>query len=1061
MDFPLLPPFYPSVACIAVLLIVLLIIPASGGLNAVAEEKSGTRNTTAAALEAFKDPPAAYRSAPLWVWNDRMTPALIDRDLNDLKSHGFGGVFIHPRPGLITPYLSEEWLTLVRYTVSAGKKLGMKVWIYDENSYPSGFAGGIVPANMPDAKRAGLRMITTDSLTHSFTEKPFLVLKKDSAGFTDITAAAAANPPVRGDYRIFHVVYEGPQPWHGGYTYVDIMRPEVTKEFINVTMGAYEKVIGEEFGKVVPGVFQDEAEVRPAGVDDNPVINYTPAMFERFQKRYGYDLRSHLPSLYEDAGDDRRVRHDFYGLILELLIEGWAKPYYEYCASRGLHLTGHYWEHEWPRPVLNPDNMATGAYAHMPGIDVLMNEFRTDMHAQFGNVRAVKEIRSIANQLGRERTLSETFGAGGWEMPFADQKRIADWEYALGVNFMNQHLTYVTLAGARKRDHPLSFSYHEPWWQLYRPLNDYYGRLSVALTSGEQVNEILVLEPTTTAWMYAAVGIPNPKMDSIGTLFQDFTTTLEAAQVEYDLGSEDILRNHGSVEGKQLKVGRRSYSLVVLPAGMENIEGSTLALLRLYVAQGGTVLFIGDVPQYVDGRPSDNMRKVVEKNSTNCVRTGLATAVDAMHRLAPPALVFRDTAGTPAVFPLLFHHRRTLENGELLFLANTNTTECTGQVVVSARSCERWDLFTGTTAPYPVQPQGDRSVVSFTLPPGGSLMLCLSPKDAAPVVVPEEKWTALRPTGVSAPERIASNVLTLQYCDLIMGGKTEKDLYFYEAQRKTFVHHGMERNPWDNAVQYKTSILERDTFAVNTGFEAAFHFVMEKGVDTRGLRTVVERPGVFRVVVNGTPVKVSKDAWYLDRSFAVYEIGSLVHPGDNIISVIAAPFTIHTELEAVYVVGNFALENAARGFTMIPARPLRTGAWSEQGMPFYADGVRYTQVYNTDAQKDKAARYSVQLGTWRGVVAQVSVNKKNAGIIAFPPFALDITKLMKPGKNIISVTVYGSLKNTLGPHHGDPPLGMAWPGSFQKGGDGGAVPGSTYSVLGYGLFEDFLVKIER
>jgi hypothetical protein len=426
-------------------------------------------------------------------------------------------------------------------------------------------------------------------------------------------------------------------------------------------------------------------------------------------------------------------------------------------------------------------------------------------------------------------------------MSFADQKRIADWEYAVGVNFLNQHLTYVTIAGARKRDHPLSFSYHEPWWEFYRTLGDYYGRLTVALTSGEQRNDILVLEPTTTAWMYAAAAGPNTVMDSIGTLFQNFTNTLEAAQVEYDLGSEDILRNHASVDGKMLKVGQRSYGLVVLPAGMESIEGSTLALLRLYVSQGGTLLCVGDVPQYVDARPSDNLQKVIDRNPANAVRTNLAGAMDAIHKLAPPALVFRDAAGTRAALPLLFHHRRILENGELLFLANTRTTECAGQVVVPAHSCERWDLFNGTAAPYPVQREGEHSVVSFTLPPGGSLLLSLSPQDAAPVVVPEEKWTALHPKSVSAPERIAPNVLTLEYSDLIMGGKTEKDLYFYQAQQKTFVHHGMQRDPWDNAVQYRTSILDRDTFAVNTGFEAAFHVVMEKGVDTRSLRAVVER----------------------------------------------------------------------------------------------------------------------------------------------------------------------------------------------------------------------------
>ena len=81
-------------------------------------------------------------------------------------------------------------------------------------------------------------------------------------------------------------------------------------------------------------------------------------------------------------------------------------------------------------------------------------------------------------------------------------KRIGDWLEVLGVNTLNQHVDYITIRGARKRDHPQSFSYHEPWWDAYHVSAEYLARLSAALTQGEQINRILVLEPTTTAWMY-------------------------------------------------------------------------------------------------------------------------------------------------------------------------------------------------------------------------------------------------------------------------------------------------------------------------------------------------------------------------------------------------------------------------------------------------------------------------------------------------------------------------------------------------------------------------------
>jgi hypothetical protein len=97
----------------------------------------------------------------------------------------------------------------------------------------------------------------------------------------------------------------------------------------------------------------------------------------------------------------------------------------------------------------------------------------------------------------------------------------------------------------------------------------------------------------------------------------------------------------------------------------------------------------------------------------------------------------------------------------------------------------------------------------------------------------------------------------------------------------------------------------------------------------------------------------------------------------------------------------------------------------------------------------------VELGAWKGSVVDVRVNGKPAGSIAFEPYRLDITGLLTLGSNDVSVLVTGTLKNTLGPFHNEPQLGRAWPGSFQQGAKGGRPAGAKYSVVGYGLFEDF------
>ena len=105
--------------------------------------------------EVFEKPSKEYKPAPLYVWNTQVTQDLIDHTMSELSKQGFGGVFVHPRPGLKNEYLSTEWFSLFRHTLDVGKELGMNVWIYDENTFPSGFAGGHVNAEMPESYNQG------------------------------------------------------------------------------------------------------------------------------------------------------------------------------------------------------------------------------------------------------------------------------------------------------------------------------------------------------------------------------------------------------------------------------------------------------------------------------------------------------------------------------------------------------------------------------------------------------------------------------------------------------------------------------------------------------------------------------------------------------------------------------------------------------------------------------------------------------------------------------------------------------------------------------------------
>ena len=121
-------------------------------LLAVATARAGDSSDLRA---IFADPPRQYSTGPLWVWNDMMTDEQVIGTLRDLASQQVKQAFVHPRPGLMTPYLSPEWFRLWKVALGEAERLDMNLWIYDENSYPSGFAGGWVPEVMPESRGRG------------------------------------------------------------------------------------------------------------------------------------------------------------------------------------------------------------------------------------------------------------------------------------------------------------------------------------------------------------------------------------------------------------------------------------------------------------------------------------------------------------------------------------------------------------------------------------------------------------------------------------------------------------------------------------------------------------------------------------------------------------------------------------------------------------------------------------------------------------------------------------------------------------------------------------------
>ncbi|HEY0827773.1 MAG TPA: hypothetical protein VGE40_06745 [Bacilli bacterium] len=381
-------------------------------------------------FEHFKNPPSAYRTAPFWVWNDAMTAEQIRRQLEQLYHKGFGGAFIHPRPGLVTEYLSNDWFKLWKIALEEAKKLDMKLYIYYENSYPSGFAGGHVSAELPDCLARSITLRFLEDIEHPEqlyqdvwvpeAKRPVKIYSFTREGdkihlLRDLTELPDTEWNRYGtNFMVMEWESSVPTPWLGGFAYPDLLRREVADQFIKSTYEPYYARFGADFGTTIPAIFTDEPAISPGSVfvEDHFTLPFSFWFAAEFARRNGYSLLDNMVSLFiYPTGNWQgipctKVRYDYYCTMRELWIQNFIKPISEWCESRHIAWTGHFMEHQWPYPwgQCSPSVMSIYEYMQWPAIDMLLSH----MLKKDGTdpmLVTIKEVSSAANQFGKERVL--------------------------------------------------------------------------------------------------------------------------------------------------------------------------------------------------------------------------------------------------------------------------------------------------------------------------------------------------------------------------------------------------------------------------------------------------------------------------------------------------------------------------------------------------------------------------------------------------------------------------------------------------------------------------------
>ncbi len=563
----------------------------------------------------FLNPANRFRGQPFWAWNGQLEPEELRRQIRLMQRMGLGGFFMHSRVGLATPYLADEWFACIDACVDEAQKLGMIAWLYDEDRWPSGAAGGLVTQDERYRKRSLMMDELTSPRELAWTDATVAAFaaRVDGATATDVRRIPrSSRAPKLADGEsllVFRVQLDAPSSWYNGYTYIDILNHQAVKKFIKVTHEAYRARLGRHFGKTIPGIFTDEPNHgQKLGFDNNTGyllgLPWTGALPAAFKKRYGYDLIAHLPELFLDV-DGREMtpaRRDYHDCVTFLFVDAFARQIGEWCEKNNLLHIGH---------VLLEDTLSSQAdvvgscmrfYEHMqaPSMDLLTEHWRAYTTA--------KQVSSVARQFGRKWRLTETYGCTGWDFPFAGHKALSDWQLALGINLRCPHLAWYTMEGEAKRDYPAGIFYQSPWWELYPKVEDYFARIHAVMSRGTEVRDLLVIHPVESTWTMVRRGWQaEDRVREFDQALIDVEDTLLGAHLDFDYGDEDILARHAAAGRRKgqaaLTVGQAVYTAVVVPP-MKTMRGTTLALLQRFRKLGGLVVFAGPPPAYVDAQPS-------------------------------------------------------------------------------------------------------------------------------------------------------------------------------------------------------------------------------------------------------------------------------------------------------------------------------------------------------------------------------------------------------------------------------------------------------------------------
>ena len=972
--------------------------------------------------ELFQNPGREYRGTPFWAWNCRLDRQELLWQLEVLKKMGFGGAHMHVRTGMATPYLSDEYMKLINACVEKCREENMLAWLYDEDRWPSGAAGGIVTKN--PAYRARHLLLTTkpydadtqvicDNISSGAGGRSNLgkllccydiVLDDDGClvSYDRISEGAVA----KGMKWYAYLEVATPTGWYNNRTYVDTLNPAAIREFIRVTHESYLKSCGKDFGGVVPAIFTDEPQFTQKRVlnfareKTDVIMPWTDDLPETFYAATGFDLLKEFPQVVWELpeGKPSRVRYHFHNHVCERFTKAFADQCGSWCEDHGLMLTGHMMAEDTLQSQTHALGEAMRNYRsfQLPGIDLLCNRL---------HYNTAKQAQSAAHQYGREGVLSELYGVTGWDFDFRGHKFQGDWQAALGVTVRVPHLSWVSMKGEAKRDYPASIHYQSPWWQDYSYVENHFARVNAAMTRGKPVVRVGVIHPIESMWLrYGNKEQTAMERQDMEERFKNLTGWLLFGAVDFDFISESLLPELCEKGGAPLQVGKMAYDAVVVP-GCLTLRSTTLERLEAFAAAGGKLIFLGDAPKYENAVPTDRGARLWEARHVEFSRNAVLRELETVRMVD-----LRKADGMPVCD--LFHGLRQDGEALWLFLAHgklpenpeNHVPEPIRIYIQGQYRAELYDTLSGEITGVPVRWERGRTVLERELYAYDSLLLRLTkdavvvPQNVTPKVVRELEVPMLADYRLSEP-----NVLLLDKAEFALNNEPYQPAG--EILRADNVLR--DRLEWPRrGGEIPQPWAVPDAPCEHT---VCLRFAVESQAEVQNIKLALEDADRATISLNGQAVAAKPDGWFVDKSIGIVLLGTL--PAGRSIIEVALPFGRNSHLERCYLLGNFGVQQYGeyRVLTLLPEK-LGYDDVITQGLPYYGGNITYLVEVTT-----QGGDLVLQLPHYRGAGIRITLGDRKTYAVFSPGKA--VLKDVPAGTHTLEITLLGHRFNCFGQVH--------------------------------------------